>query len=129
VFLVDSILYIDLLRARKDPVQALRPWLLHEEVLYCGVIRCEVLRGVVSEKIHERMCDLFEAMTSIDIDNTMWNEAADLAWTLDRRGVVLPLTDLMIACCAMRAGAIVVSSDEHFKLIPNLSVSTALPLI
>jgi predicted nucleic acid-binding protein len=85
-----------------------------------------VLRSVVSEKIHERMRD---PMTSIDIDNTMWNEAADLAWTLDRRGIVLPLTDLMIACCAMRAGAIIVSSDEHFKQIPNLSVSTALPSI
>jgi predicted nucleic acid-binding protein len=127
VFLVDSTFYIDRLRARQDPVQALRPWLLHEEVLCCGVIRCEVLRGVVSKKIHERMRDLFEAMTSVDIDNTMWNEATDLAWTLDRRGFVLPLTDLLIACCAMRAGAIIVSSDEHFKQIPDLSVSTALP--
>lgn len=127
MFLVDSTLYIDLLRSRQDPVQALRPWLLHEEVLCCGVIRCEVLRGVVSRKIHERLRDLFEAMTTVDIDNAMWNEAADFAWTLDRRGIVLPLTDLVIACCAMRAGAIVVSSDEHFKQIPDLVVSTALP--
>ena len=127
MFLVDSTLYIDLLRARQDPVQALRPWLLQEEVLCCGVIRCEVLRGILSEKIRERMRELFEAMTTVDIDDTTWNETADLARTLDRRGVVLPLTDLVIACCAIRAGATVVSSDEHFKQIPNLSVSTALP--
>ena len=127
MLLVDSTLYIDLLRAREDPVQALRPWLLHEEVLCCGVIRCEVLRGVVSEKIRARMRELFEEMSSVDIDNTIWDETAHLAWTLDRRGAVLPLTDLVIACCAMRVGATVISSDEHFKKIPSLLLSTALP--
>jgi hypothetical protein len=127
VFLVDSTLYIDLLRARQDPVQALRPWLLHEEVLCCGIIRCEVLRGVVNEKIRERMRELFEVISSVDIDNSMWDEAAKLGWSLDRRGIVLPLTDLVIACCAMRAGATVVSSDEHFKQIPELTISTTLP--
>jgi hypothetical protein len=127
VLLVDSTLYIDLLRARKDPVQALRPWLLDEEILCCGVIRCEVLRGVVSVKIRTRMRQLFETMSSIEMDNTLWDETARLAWTLDRRGVVLPLTDLIIACCAMRTGATVVSSDEHFKQIPDLAISAALP--
>ncbi len=73
------------------------------------------------------MRELFETMISVDIDNTTWDETAHLAWTLDRRGVVLPLTDLVIACCAMRAGATVISSDEHFKQIPDLAISTTLP--
>jgi predicted nucleic acid-binding protein len=127
VFLVDSTLYIDLLRAHQDPVEAWRPWLVGEEILCCGVIRCEVLRGIVSKKVRQRMYELFEALNSVDIDNALWDETAQLAWTLDRQGVVLPLTDLVIAGCAMRAQATVISSDEHFKEVPNLLVATALP--
>jgi predicted nucleic acid-binding protein len=127
VFLIDSTFYIDLLRARQDPVEALRPWLLQERILCCAVIRCEVLRGVVNEKVYERIDELFNVESSLDIDATLWDETARLAWTLDRRGVVLPLTDLIIACCALRVGATVVTSDEHFKDVPGLAVAKALP--
>jgi len=127
VFLVDSTLYIDLLRARRDPVQALEPWLVREEILCCGVIRCEVLRGIVNEKVHRRIQDLFDTVSSVETDNLIWDETAHLAWTMDRRGVILPLTDLIIACCAMRAGATIISSDEHFREVPDLVIATALP--
>ncbi|HEY9595286.1 MAG TPA: PIN domain-containing protein [Spirochaetia bacterium] len=127
MFLVDSTLYIDLLRAKRDPVEVLRPWLLHEEIICCGVIRCEVLRGIVNKRVHERMCELFDALGPIDIDAPMWEETAHLAWALDRRGKVLPLTDLLIAGCALRVGATVISSDEHFKEVPGLAIAEALP--
>ncbi len=128
MFLVDSSLYIDLLRAKRDPVEVLRPWLLHDEILCCGVIRCEVLRGIVSKKMHRRIRELFDALSPIEIDATMWEETARLAWALDRRGKVLPLTDLLIAGCALRVGATVISSDEHFKEIPGLAIAEALPI-
>jgi predicted nucleic acid-binding protein len=127
VFLVDSTVYIDFLRARQDPVEALRPWLIHEEILCCGIIRCEVLRGIVNAKVHRRMRELFDALGVLDIDRSLWDETAQLAWTLDRRGVVLPLTDLIIAGCALRAGATVISSDQHFREIPRVRCLTALP--
>jgi predicted nucleic acid-binding protein len=127
MFLVDSTFYIDLLRARRDPVGALRPGLLHEQILCCAVIRCEVLRGVVRKKVHDRMRELFAAMESVGIDDSMWDETARMAWALDRRGIILPLTDLVIAGCALRAGATIISSDDHFRKIPGLSIAAALP--
>jgi predicted nucleic acid-binding protein len=127
MFLVDSTIYIDLLRARHDPVDALRSWLAHEEILSCSVIRCEVLRGIINEKALERMRELFDALPFVNMDASLWDETARLAWSLDRRGKALPLTDLAIACCALRAGATVVSSDGHFKEIPDLTFRTALP--
>ena len=127
MFLVDSTLYIDLLRAKYDPVEVLQPWLLHDEILCCGVIRCEVLRGIVNKRVYERMCELFDALSPIDIDTAMWEATARLAWTLDRRGKVLPLTDLLIAGCALRVKATVISSDEYFKEIPGLAIEASLP--
>jgi hypothetical protein len=127
MILVDSTVYIDLLRSRQDPAQALKPWLQRDEVLCCGVIRCEVLRGIRSEQVRVRLRALFEVMLSFPIDDSVWDDTARLAWALDRRGAVLPLTDLLIASCALRAEASVVSTDVHFRRIPNLHVLSALP--
>jgi predicted nucleic acid-binding protein len=49
-------------------------------------------------------------------------EAAELAWTLDRKGIVIPAQDLVIACCAHRIGAVVLTMDAHFRRIPDLLV-------
>ncbi len=37
-------------------------------------------------------------------------------------GTVLPMADIVIACCASRAGTAIVSKDPHFKLIQRLRV-------
>jgi predicted nucleic acid-binding protein len=127
MLLVDSTVYIELLRARRDPVEALRPWLVRDEVLTCGVVRCEVLRGIVSAKVREHMRALFQVLPAAETDPAAWDRTAELAWALDRRGVVLPVTDLLIAICALGAGAVVVSTDEHFRRVPDLEVLEALP--
>jgi predicted nucleic acid-binding protein len=32
----------------------------------------------------------------------------------------VPLTDAVIACCARRIGAVVLTHDEHFQVIPGI---------
>ncbi len=50
-----------------------------------------------------------------------------LAWTLDRAtGGNRPLTDIVIARCAMQVGAVLISPDKHFRDIPGLSVRQSL---
>ena len=126
-YLVDSTIYIDLLRARRDPVRVLEPWIAREEVLATGVVRCEVLRGIVNGRIHRRIKDLFDVLPTVRTDAPTWNRTAELAWRLDRSGVVLPMTDLLIASCALRVEAAVVSTDRHFARVPGLKVLRALP--
>ena len=49
-------------------------------------------------------------------DNTGWH----------RHGhdyVIVPLTDAVIACCAQRVGATVLTFDHHFQMIDNLQVT------
>jgi predicted nucleic acid-binding protein len=36
----------------------------------------------------------------------------------------LPLTDLIIAVCAFRAEASIVTRDRHFEMIPNLRITS-----
>lgn len=71
MFLVDSSVYIDLLRATKGPVEVLRPRLVHEVISCCGLIRCEVLRWLVKRKVLSRMQQLFDTLSSVEISESV----------------------------------------------------------
>lgn len=120
--LVDSTIYIDLLRAGQDVGLRLRNRIDDGSVYTCGIIRIEVLRGIIDRRVRDWMDRLFDEMIDCPIDDVLVKSAADLAWRLDRRGTVLPVPDLIIAACGLRAGAAVVTTDPHFELVPDLQV-------
>ena len=61
--LVDSNVYIDLLRAGRDTVATLYEWADEQDRSFaiCGMIRLEVLRGVKTLKALERVSSLMDA--------------------------------------------------------------------
>ncbi len=120
--LVDSSVYIDLLRSGQDVASRLRDRITDGSALTCGVTRIEVLRGIIDRRIRDWMEQLFNEMTDCPLDAALVTAAAQLAWRLDRRGIVLPIPDLLIASCCLRAGAAVVTTDPHFQLVPGLKV-------
>jgi predicted nucleic acid-binding protein len=122
--LVDSNVYIDLLKARKDVVSVLYEWaeFHNRNLAICGMIRLEVLRGLKSLRVRHAVSSLMDVMINLPSDNRLWDAATDLAWTLDRQGIVIPGTDAVIAASAVRVGAAVMTSDAHFSRIPELAV-------
>ncbi len=122
--LVDSNVYIDLFNARKDVVAVLVDWAEERDrnLAICGMIRLEVLRGVKSLKAFQRLSSLMDVMINIRTDNNLWTEATDLAWSLDRKGKIIPGPDAIIAAAALRTGSMVMTSDKHFSLIEGLRV-------
>ena len=93
----------------------------------CGVVQAEVLRGTIPMKGRLALLALFDAMQTIQTDAAIWERTISIAWTLDRKGRVLPLTDIIIAASALENDAAVVTLDGHFNLIPGLTVYPALP--
>jgi predicted nucleic acid-binding protein len=124
--IVDSNVYIDLLRQRKDVVSTLYHWAESrgESLVICGMIRVEVLRGLKSLKAFQSIASLMDVMINIPSDDRLWSEATDLAWNLDRQGTVIPGSDVVIAASALKIGAAVLTSDAHFKRIEGLRVIT-----
>ena len=118
--LPDSSFYIRLLRQRQDPLRALALAAETRDVAVCGVVRCEVGRALRPEKVRQRMRACWDVMINVPTDNRLWDEAERTLWELDRQGIVLPLTDVVIACCARRIGAVVLTHDHHFQVIPGI---------
>ena len=117
--LADSSYYIQELRAGRDPLKSLALAAATRDLAVCGVVRCEVGRGIRQPKIRERFQAAWNVMMNIPTDNRLWDTVEATAWQLDRDGIILPLTDLVIACCARRVGAVVLTFDNHFLHIPD----------
>jgi predicted nucleic acid-binding protein len=118
--LVDSSYYIRLAREGRDPLRELAVVAAQRDLVVCGVVRCEVSRGLRSKSRLEAFQRAWEVMRFVPTDNRLWTEAEHTLWELDRSGVVLPLTDVVIACCARRVDGLVLTFDRHFEAIPGI---------
>lgn len=118
--LVDSCWYITQMRAGRHPLRALEPIAHTRDIATCGIVRAEVARGIRDPAVLKKFQARWDVMLYVPMDNKLWKEVENLAWQLDRRGVVLPLTDIIIACCARRIGAVVLTFDKHFSRIPGI---------
>jgi hypothetical protein len=126
--LADSSFYIRLLRQRQDPLRALALTAATRDLVICGVVRCEVGRALRPEKVRLQFREFWDVMINVPTDNRLWEQAEQTLWDLDRKGITLPLTDALIACCAQRAGAVVLTYDHHFNLFPGLRATDRLDL-
>ena len=124
--LADSSFYIRLLRQKHDPLRALALAAAMTDLAVCGIIRCEVGRALRPPRLRQQFRECWDVMINVPTDNRLWEEAEQTLWDLDRRGVVLPLTDVVIACCARRIGAVVLTYDHHFSQIPGVRTADRL---
>lgn len=119
--LVDSSFFISRLGARSDPLTELQSLRLEYEFAINGVIWAEVLRGRSDPHVRDRFDTAFSTMLFLNLTPGAQRRAARLAWDLDRRGEVIPLTDILIAATALEHGAAVLTFDRHFQKIPGLT--------
>lgn len=120
--LADSSFYITLMRERRDPLKALALAGATRDLAICGVVRCEVERALRHEKTLGKFERFWDVMINVPTDERLWSEVEKLLWTLDREGTRVSLTDAIIACCAKRIDAVVLTFDADFYRIPGIRV-------
>lgn len=126
VALVDSSVWIGLLREGRDPGQELARRARTFDLATCGMVRLEVLRGIVRPRVIEAVEAFMNVMINIPSDPRIWEQATREAWQLGRKGITLPAQDLVIAACARRIEAAVLTYDHHFHDIPGVTVLSSL---
>ena len=118
--LADSCWYIEAMRKGRNPMRELHVIAFTRDLATCGVVQCEVGRGLKDPALRKKFQARWDIMLYVPTDNALWTEAERTLWELDRKGIVLPLTDVVIACCARRIGAVILTHDEHFQKIPGV---------
>jgi predicted nucleic acid-binding protein len=120
--LPDSNFYINCARAGADPFRELGARSEDYEFATCGMVVLEVCRGRSDPHVLRRFQDNFGVMIFIPTSNQIWERATQLIWALDRKGIVLPPQDILIAAHALQTDAAVLTFDAHFYSIPGLNV-------
>jgi len=121
--LVDSSWYIRQARSGLDPLQALSFLGEGRDIATCGMVIGEVGRGVQERRFLDRFRAAWDLMLYVESNRQRWDETLELAWTLDRRGIVLPLQDVHIAVCARHIGAVILTHDAHFQRMPGIDAT------
>jgi predicted nucleic acid-binding protein len=118
----DSSFYIGRSRLGRDPFSELHSFADDWEFATCGMVVLEVCRGRSDPNVLRRFQERFSVMLYLATTSSTWERANALAWNLDRRGIVLPAQDLVIAACALHHDAAVLTFDAHFQEVPGLRV-------
>ena len=118
-FLVDTSAWILALRKDFDPeVKGRIDHLLKEEtIITTGIVKLEILGGTKNESEFIRLKRRLDALDNIDLDTPLWEMSYELAFTLRRKGITVPYTDILIAACALKTESTVIHADTHFDLM------------
>lgn len=117
--LIDSSYYIGEARQGRNPLRLLAYLAVDRDLVICGMVRCEVGRGIREAHVRQAYKKVWDVMINVFSDDVLWRQTEDLAWSLDRQGITLPIQDIHIACAADRAGAVILTHDKHFASIPG----------
>jgi len=97
--------------------QEVRTALQEERVHVCPVVISELLVGARDRKAVARLADLLSALSDAPIRQETWRRAADLGFSLRRKGHSVPLPDLLIAAICSEASLDLWHLDGHFEVV------------
>lgn len=129
-YLLDTDHCSHLQRGHPKVVRRLTTLPLGAEVVTSVVTQAELLAGIalvpnesrreVLRKTYEQF--LLQISDILPITSEAAERFAEIYAELRRRGRMIPVNDIWIAAIALAHGLILVSSDEHFRLIEGLQI-------
>ena len=87
-----------------------------------GIIIAELLQGIRISKEREIIIEIFNTIEYLEITKDIWLEAGNLARKLRSHGKTIPLSDIIIACCAKKRKYQIFTIDKHFQIIPDIKI-------
>jgi predicted nucleic acid-binding protein len=119
LYLVDTSAWIHALRKDSTPLirERIAQLLSIESIMITDMIKLELLGGTKTEKEFSRLKNRLDSIDTIPINSSVWDESFNLAFKLRRHGITVPYTDILIAACALKSGAVLLHCDAHFEMI------------
>jgi predicted nucleic acid-binding protein len=82
-----------------------------------GVILMELLQGARDEPSLKKIEELFDTLPLLDVGRMTWKAAGRLSNRYKKKGIVLPLPDVLVAQLCIENTAFLLTTDRHFERI------------
>lgn len=119
----DTSVWIEYLKGGHEPTRlALRDLIRAEQAALVGVVLAELLQGCRSSREADALLSKLTGLPFLETTFATWKRTGELSASLRRKGITLPLSDLVIAALALEHGCRVFALDPHFERIPGLAL-------
>ncbi|HEC98694.1 MAG TPA: PIN domain nuclease [Nitrospirae bacterium] len=116
-FLIDTSIWVKYLRGMDESVRDRLSTLVLKNCAYTtDIIIMEILRGAKSEKEYKMLYNDFLALPELSINKEVWELSWRNAYKLRKKGLNIPMADVIIASTAAHYDCTLIHSDRHFPL-------------
>lgn len=120
--IVDTSIWIEYFKNNQKYVSFIEDNLNLENILISGPIISELLHGIKSEKEYKLLSESISAVPYAECVYDDWIKTGETLYNLKKKGITVPLTDILISAIAIRHDASVLSLDKHFKSIDMIKL-------
>ena len=122
--LVDTSSWVEYLRGRDseagDRVESL---LLSGEAAWCDITLVELWHGVRGPKEKRELAEMEREINHLPVDAAVWRLSSKLALRCREKGITIPISDIVIAACAVAHHLELEHFDKHFDDVLPLAKS------
>ncbi len=119
--IVDTSVWLQFLKSGEAAVRSEMNLLrAQDEIAMVGVVMAELLQGARSQAELEQLSGWLTALPYVAETQETWLRVGSLSFQLSRRGIAVPMPDLLIAALAVQHGHDLYTLDEHFQRMPGL---------
>ena len=117
-YFVDTSVWIPYFRERGSKHGDLIDALIDEGLVHIdGIVLAELLTGAKSPAELERLASALAGLKFIPSDRAAFESVGRNGFALKRKGVSVPLSDLVIATDCLSNGLVLIEEDRHFAAI------------
>ena len=117
-YMLDSSVWIKYFRDKNYELTPLIKEFMEKDVVYInGIIQTELLKGARSEKNYRTLKNSFKGLHFLEIDKGLFESISEASFKLRRKGITVPLTDLIIAIQCVENHLILIEEDRHYEFI------------
>lgn len=117
-YLVDTSVWIEFLRGGKTAIKNRLEKLLDENrAVVSGIILAELLIGIHNEEDQDFLEESFLGLPFLEATRDIFAMAGKMGARLRKKGISMPLSDLLIAALAKSHTLTVLTLDHHFQTL------------
>ena len=114
-YMVDTSVWVEFFRGKKTAIKKRLEDLLEENrAAVSGIILAELLTGIANEKEQCFLEECFLGLPYLEATREIFATAGKMGATLRKKGITMPISDLLIAALAKTHSLTVLTLDNHF---------------
>ena len=86
------------------------------------MVLAEILQGIKNLEESRLVKESLDKLPYVEMTRETWKKAGEISASLRRKGITIPLSDLIVASLAISEGCEVFTVDSHFEQVKGLKL-------